>query len=129
MSLSSFVRDLQNHRGDGFCAADPQCGCAADEPCKFDNSKVVVLCGSARFSTQIRVLERVESLAGNIVLAPAFGAPVSEQERALLDALHLRKIDLADEVVVWVGPDGYIGKTTAREIAHASSTGKAVRFV
>ena len=36
----------------------------------------------------------------------------------MLDALHLRKIDLADWVLV-INPGGYIGESTAREIRYA----------
>lgn len=43
--------------------------------------------------------------------------PPSKQ---VLDTLHLRKIDMADEVLV-VNPDGYIGACTAREIDYAWS--------
>ena len=45
----------------------------------------------------------------------------------LLDALHLRKIDLADRVLV-VNPGGYVGESTGREIAYARATGKPVSF-
>ena len=41
--------------------------------------------------------------------------------------LHLRKIDLADRVLV-VNPGGYIGESTKREIAHAEATGKQVSY-
>jgi hypothetical protein len=44
----------------------------------------------------------------------------------VLDTLHLRKIDLADEVLV-VNPGAYIGDSTRREIAYARSLGKPVR--
>ena len=44
-----------------------------------------------------------------------------------LDALHLRKIDLADRVLV-VNPGGYIGDSTSREIAYAQATDKPVSF-
>ncbi|MCP9213314.1 hypothetical protein [Streptomyces cucumeris] len=44
-----------------------------------------------------------------------------------LDALHLRKIDLADRILV-VNPGGYIGESTSREIAYAHATGKPISF-
>lgn len=55
------------------------------------------------------------------------GGGVSEDEKAVLDALHLRKIDLADRILV-VNPDGYIGESTSREIAYAKAAGKPVSF-
>jgi len=56
---------------------------------------------------------------------------MSFEERAelkqRLDTLHLRKIDLADEILV-LNQDGYIGESTRREIDYAASLGKPVRF-
>lgn len=46
----------------------------------------------------------------------------------MLEALHLRKIDLADEVLI-LNVGGYIGTGTAREIAYAGRQGKRVRFL
>ena len=40
--------------------------------------------------------------------------------------MHLSKIDMADEVYV-VNPGGYVGSSTAREIAYALAHGKPVR--
>ena len=44
-----------------------------------------------------------------------------------LDELHLRKIDLADEVLV-LNVGGYVGSSTKREIAYAEANGKTVRW-
>ena len=52
---------------------------------------------------------------------------VDKRGAILLDALHLRKIDLADRVLV-VNPRGYIGESTRREIAYARAAGKPVSF-
>jgi len=46
----------------------------------------------------------------------------------MLDELHLRKIDLADEVLV-LNVDDYVGESTAREIAYAKQHGKHVRWL
>ena len=45
-----------------------------------------------------------------------------------LDELHLRKIDLADEVLI-LNVDGYIGESTSRELAYAQKLEKRVRFL
>lgn len=68
------------------------------------------------------------TLAGVIVLAPTEAdAPVTGEEKAVLDNLHLQKIDLADRVLV-VNPGGYVGESTSREIAYARAAGKPVTF-
>ena len=43
-----------------------------------------------------------------------------------MDQLHLRKIDLADEIFV-VNCNSYIGSSTTNEIAYATKLGKPVR--
>ena len=90
--------------------------------------EVVCICGSARFMTEMRTANRELTLAGVIVVAPseADESPTPEQ-KAVLDALHLRKIDLADRVLV-VNPGGYVGESTRREIAYARATGKPITF-
>ena len=62
------------------------------------------------------------------MLAPgeADGA-ISDKQKTVLDALHLRKIDLADRVLV-VNPGGYVGESTSTEIEYAHATGKPVAF-
>lgn len=49
-----------------------------------------------------------------------------EQAKPRLDELHLRKIDLADEVLI-LNVGGYIGESTARELAYAREHGKRIR--
>nr|WP_241534101.1 hypothetical protein [Clavibacter michiganensis] len=81
-----------------------------------------------RFPAEMRDAAHDLALAGVIVVAPAdAGGPVDEEQKAVLDALHLRKIDLADRVLV-VNPGGYVGESTRREIAYARAAGKPVSF-
>ncbi|WP_344735322.1 hypothetical protein [Nocardioides fonticola] len=88
--------------------------------------EVVCICGSMRFRAEMRAAISGLTMAGAIVLAPTeLDSAPSEEEKAVLDALHLRRIDLADRVVV-VAPDGYIGESTRREIAYARRHGKPV---
>lgn len=76
----------------------------------------------------MREANRALTLSGIIVLAPGeMNGTISEDEKAVLDALHLRKIDLADRILV-VNPGGYIGESTSREIAYARAAGKPVSF-
>jgi hypothetical protein len=78
--------------------------------------------------TEMRAANRELTFAGVIVIAPggADESPTPEQ-KAVLDALHLRKIDLADRVLV-VNPGGYIGESTRREIHYAQAAGKPITF-
>lgn len=104
-----------------------------------DRPLIVCLCGSTRFWRTFQQASLQETLAGKIVLSIGaasgtddehFGnLPRAEYDRVkqMLDELHLRKIDLADEVLI-LNVDGYIGESTARELAYARDRGKTVRF-
>lgn len=101
--------------------------------------KVVCLCGSTRFFKEFQQANYRETMQGNIVLSVGFYAHTSEQahgenvgcepsQKIRLDVLHLRKIDLADEILV-LNVGGYIGESTKREIEYALSTGKPIRYL
>jgi nucleoside 2-deoxyribosyltransferase len=79
-------------------------------------------------------------MAGRIVLSigaatgtdDAHFGNLSKEEydriKEMLDQLHLRKIDLANEVLV-LNVGGYIGDSTAREAGYAYHLGKPVRWL
>jgi nucleoside 2-deoxyribosyltransferase len=93
-----------------------------------DRPEIVCICGSTRFVAAMRAANRDLTLAGVVVVAPCEAdEPVTDEQRTALAALHLRKIDLADRVLV-VNPGGYIGDATRREIAYAHAAGKPVSF-
>ena len=46
----------------------------------------------------------------------------------MLDDMHKRKIDMADEIFV-INVGGYIGESTRNEIAYAKSQGICVRYL
>ncbi|WP_435109812.1 hypothetical protein [Nocardiopsis synnemataformans] len=91
----------------------------------------VCLCGSTRFQAEMATANRLLTLAGFIVLAPGVfqhqGDTITPEDEERLDALHLRKIDRADYVVV-VAPGGYVGESTRREIAYARRQGTGVTY-
>ncbi|MEV0831489.1 MULTISPECIES: hypothetical protein [Streptosporangiaceae] len=102
--------------------------------------RIVVLCGSTRFSGAFQEANLRETLAGRIVLSigcdmrsdtEIFGDK-SEDELAevktRLDELHKRKIDLADEVLV-LNLDGYIGSSTRSEVEYAEKLDKPIRYL
>lgn len=93
-----------------------------------DRPEIVCICGSTRFVTEMRAANCDLTFAGVIVVAPGEADEVvTDEQKAALDALHLRKIDLADRVLV-VNPGGYVGESTRREIAYAEATGTPVEF-
>lgn len=99
----------------------------------------VCLCGSTRFTEAYQQANLTETLAGRIVLTIGCDlksdhhlfADCNEAEleriKKDLDELHLRKIDLADEILV-LNVGGYIGASTLREIEYAAKQGKSIRY-
>ena len=53
---------------------------------------------------------------------------MDEATKAMLDDMHKRKIDMADEIYV-INVGGYIGESTRSEIAYAEKNGKVVRYL
>ncbi|MFD4833338.1 hypothetical protein ACFWPV_26300 [Streptomyces uncialis] len=93
-----------------------------------DLPEIVCICGSTRFVDEMRAANRDLTLAGVIVVAPGEADElITNEQKIALGTLHLRKIDLADRVLV-VNPGGYIGESTSREIAYAQATGRPVSF-
>jgi hypothetical protein len=93
-----------------------------------ERPEIVCICGSIRFAEEMRAANRDLTLDGVIVVAPGEADEViTAEQKAALDALHLRKIYLADRVLV-VNPGGYVGESTSREIAYARAAGKPVSF-
>ncbi|GLV56333.1 hypothetical protein KDH_31740 [Dictyobacter sp. S3.2.2.5] len=99
-----------------------------------DFPTIVCLCGSTRFSDAFKKANLQETLAGKIVLSigcdfqsdDALG--LTEEDKARLDILHLRKIDIADEILV-LNVGDYIGQSTSREIAYARERGISIRWL
>lgn len=94
--------------------------------------KIVTLCGSTRFKDEFLRVQKELTLKGHIVISVGLFGHSGDDEvlndgvKEMLDEMHLAKIDMADEIFI-VNPGGYIGKSTAREIAYARSQRKPVR--
>jgi hypothetical protein len=72
-------------------------------------------------------------MEGNVVISVGVfghskGINLSDNEKIELDLIHLKKIDLADEIFV-INVDGYIGSSTKREIEYAKLKGKKIKYL
>lgn len=103
----------------------------------FGRDKIITLCGSTRFKQQFEEVNKQLTLEGNIVISVGvFGHldPLRKNEylssstKEMLDNIHKRKIDMADEIFV-INVDGYIGNSTASEITYAIIHDKPVRYL
>ena len=96
--------------------------------------KVVTLCGSTRFKDEFMAAQKRLTLEGCIVISVGLFGHSGDQEvwtqgtKEMLDDMHKRKIDMADEIFV-INVDGYIGSSTRSEIEYAHATGKPVRYL
>ena len=74
------------------------------------------------------------TLEGNIVISVGLFGHSGDDEvwtegtKEMLDDMHKRKIDMADEIYV-LNVGGYIGSSTQSEIEYAKATGKPVRYL
>jgi hypothetical protein len=95
---------------------------------------VVTLCGSTRFMEDFERVSKEETLAGRIVISVGYNIhsdeaiSISVEKKILLDELHLRKIDICDEILV-INKGGYIDESTKREIQYASDNNKIIRYM
>lgn len=103
--------------------------------------KVITLCGSTRFEEEFMNAQRDLTLQGNIVISVGLFGHSGDSEvwenmdegtltktKEMLDDIHKRKIDMADEIFV-INVGGYIGKSTRSEIEYAKAHGKTVKYL
>ena len=96
--------------------------------------KVVTLCGSTRFKDIFMEVQKRLTLQGCIVISVGLFGHAGDEEvwtegtKEMLDDMHKRKIDMADEIFV-INVGGYIGSSTRSEIEYARKTGKPVRYL
>ena len=96
--------------------------------------KVITLCGSTRFKDAFMKAQKRLTLEGNIVISVGLFGHSGDDEvwtkgtKKMLDDMHLRKIDMADEIYV-INVGGYIGTSTKKEIEYAKRSGKTVRYL
>lgn len=92
---------------------------------------IITLCGSTKFKDDFLIVQRELTLKGYIVISVGvFGHSGDDLQnsKVMLDDMHKRKIDLADEIFV-INKNGYIGESTKSEIEYAITHGKKVRYM
>lgn len=103
----------------------------------INGTKIICLCGSTRFVHTFNEWRKRLTLEGKIVVSIEIVTTQSKEEdpqyinpklKLMLDELHLRKIDLADEVMI-LNVGGYIGESTSKEIKYAESMGKVINYL
>ncbi len=96
--------------------------------------KVITLCGSTKFKDDFYREQKRLTLQGYIVISVGLFGHSGDDEvftegvKEMLDDMHKRKIDMADEIFV-INKGGYIGSSTRSEIEYARKTNKPVNFM
>ncbi len=103
--------------------------------------KIITLCGSTKFKDEFMKAQKDLTLQGNIVISVGLFGHSGDNEvwenmddgtltktKIMLDDMHKRKIDMADEIFV-INVGGYIGESTKSEIEYAKNTGKTVNYL
>ena len=103
--------------------------------------KVITLCGSTKFKDEFLREQKRLTLEGNIVISVGLFGHSGDSEvwegmsedtltktKEMLDDMHKRKIDMADEIFV-INVGGYIGSSTRSEIEYAQLHGKVVKYL
>ena len=103
--------------------------------------KVITLCGSTKFKKEFMEVQKDLTLKGNIVISVGLFGHSGDNEvwenmtegeftktKEMLDDMHKRKIDMADEIFV-INVGGYIGESTKSEIEYAKAKGKKINYL
>nr|DAE28942.1 MAG TPA: deoxyribosyltransferase [virus sp. ctmTa7] len=99
-----------------------------------NNYKIITLCGSTKFKDEFLKVQKELTLAGNIVISVGLFGHSGDTEvwaegtKEMLDDMHKKKIDMADEIFV-INVDGYIGNSTKSEIKYAEAHNKKVNYL
>ena len=98
--------------------------------------KVITLCGSTRFKNEFEEVQKRLTLEGNIVISVGLFSHAEENGeewsvnglKEMLDDMHKRKIDMADEIYV-INVNRYIGSSTKSEIEYAKTKGIPINYL
>ena len=103
--------------------------------------KVITLCGSTKFKDEFLKVQKDLTLKGNIVISVGLFGHSGDNEvwenmdegtltktKEMLDDMHKRKIDMADEIFV-INVGGYIWESTKSEIDYALKNNKKVTYL
>ena len=103
--------------------------------------KIITLCGSTKFKDEFLKAQKDLTLQGNIVISVGLFGHSGDTEvwenmdegtrtktKEMLDDMHKRKIDMADEIFV-INVGGYIGESTKSEIEYAKALNKIINYL
>lgn len=85
-----------------------------------------------KFKDEFMRVQKELTLKGCIVISVGYfghsGNVFTDEQKIMLDDMHKRKIDMADEIFV-INVNGYIGSSTKSEIEYAEAHNKKVNYL
>lgn len=93
--------------------------------------EIITLCGSLKFQNEMMIVAEKLALKEKCILTPVYPVlknyEITMQEMQLLKNEHLKRIDLADTILV-MNIDNYIGSSTSQEIEYAKKLNKIILY-
>ena len=93
--------------------------------------KIITICGSLKFQTEMMIESQRLALKGNCILTPIYPVlddiEITKKQLQLLKVEHFKKIELSDAIYV-INKDNYIGESTKLEIEYAKSLNKEIIY-
>jgi len=94
--------------------------------------KVITICGSLKFQTEMMIVAEKLALKGNCILTPVYpmleNVEKTKKQLEKLKESHFKRIELSDAIYV-INKDNYIGKSTQLEIEYAQKLGKEIIYL
>lgn len=93
-------------------------------------NKIVTICGSMKFKDKMMEEAKNLEIENKYVVIQCIYSndEFSEEDKKVLADLHYNKIEISDAIYV-VNVNGYIGKSTSKEIEFAKKMGKEVMYL
>ncbi len=93
--------------------------------------KIITICGSLKFQTEMMIEAQKLALDGNCIFTPIYpvtpNLKMKKEQLRLLKEEHFKKIELSDAIYV-VNKNNYIGESTKLEIEYAKSLNKEIIY-
>jgi len=94
--------------------------------------KVITICGSLKFQTEMMIVAEKLSLKGNCVLTPVYpileNSEKTDKQLEKLKEAHFKRIELSDAIYV-INKNNYIGESTKLEIEYAEKLEKEIIYL
>ena len=93
--------------------------------------KVITLCGSMKFQSDMMAIAQKMALEGNCILTPTYSVlkniEYTPEQIAKLKEAHFKRIEMSDAILI-VDINNYIGDSTRLEIDYAKKLGKELIY-